>query len=287
VSPFAATQVAAQTDLTTAADTLKREVVTQANSFCQANGSNAAGTCTPGLFWVRGSGAVPRFLSTPCVTTDLTCFLNLDLSAAALRATALPPATHLPAAPENRGPFTPVTGTTPFVRALAATEQARLQMALDDIVQRVEELPEEKTLRLTASVTASPHTYGTLAEPKVTQVEDGFGELDLSGGMVVNGAGVLLIRRVVRLRNATLNWQGIVLVVGDGDLQVEDPAACGQVLGAVVVRDDARPDRKLDLDRVKRSGGCAPFAVNYSCEAVTRALMALMRTVSWIEKFGA
>lgn len=103
----------------------------------------------------------------------------------------------------------------------------------------------------------------------------------------MNGAGVLLIPRVVRLLNATLNWQGIVLVVGDGDLRIEDPAACGQVLGAVVVRDDAAPDRKLDLDKVERGAGCAPFAVNYSCEAVTRALTVLMRTVSWTEKFGA
>ena len=67
VSPFAATQVAAQNDLSTAADTLKREVVTRANSFCQANGSDAAGTCTPGLFWVRGSAGLPRFLSTPSI----------------------------------------------------------------------------------------------------------------------------------------------------------------------------------------------------------------------------
>ena len=287
VSPFAATQVAAQNDLSTAADTLKREVVTRANSFCQADGSDAAGTCTPGLFWVRGSAVLPRFLSTPCVATNPTCFLNLDLSAAALRATALPPATHLPAAPENRGPFTPVTGVSPFVRSLNATEQARLHMALDDLIQRADELPEEKTLRLTASVIAGTHTYGTLAEPKVTQVEEGLGELDLSGGAVVNGAGVLIIPRAVRLRNATLNWQGIVLVVGDGDLRVEDPAACGQVLGAVVVRDDATTNRKLDLDRVARSSGCAPFAVNYSCEAVTRALLVLIRTVSWAEKFGA
>ena len=90
VSPFAATQVAAQNDLSTAADALKREVVTRANSFCQADGSDVAGTCTPGLFWVRGSGVLPRFLSTPCVATDPTCFLNLDLSAAALRAAAQP-----------------------------------------------------------------------------------------------------------------------------------------------------------------------------------------------------
>jgi hypothetical protein len=287
VSPFATTQVAAQNDLVNAVDTLKREVVTRANGFCQADGSDAAGTCTPGLSWVRGSGALPLFTNAPCVAVDPSCFLNLDLAAAALRATALPPAANLPAAPDDRGPFTPPSGATPFVRALTAAEQTRLQTALDDIIQRVGELPEEKVLRITASLTAGTYTYGTFAEPKVTQVEDGPDELDLSSGAVVNGVGVLLIPRVVRLRNATLNWQGIVLVVGDGDLQVEDPAACGQILGAVVVRDDATPDRKLDLDQVQSGGGCTPLAINYSCETVTRSLTVLMRTVSWTEKFGA
>ena len=82
-------------------------------------------------------------------------------------------------------------------------------------------------------------------------------------------------------------WQGVVLVVGHGDLRVEDANACGQVLGAVVVRDDAAPDRKLDLNLVQRGGGCSPLAVNYSCETVSRALTLFMRTVSWTEKFGA
>jgi hypothetical protein len=70
-------------------------------------------------------------------------------------------------------------------------------------------------------------------------------------------------------------------------LSAEDAALCGQVLGAVLVHDDAMLDRKLDFDKVQRGGGCAPFAVNYSCEMVTRALTALLRTVSWVEKYGA
>ncbi|MGH7964854.1 MAG: hypothetical protein ACRERD_24080 [Candidatus Binatia bacterium] len=251
-----------------------------------AGGGDAAGTCTPGLAWVRGPGASPRFISTPCVITDPLCFLNLDLSVAALRATALPPEINLPAAPEDHGPFTPGTTALPFVRSLSVMEQTRLQTALDEIIQRITALPEEKILHLPTSLAGGTHTYGTVAEPKVTQVEDGIGSLDISSGAVMNGAGVLLIPRVLQLRDAIFNWQGLVLIVGDGDLRIEDPAACGQVLGAVVVRDDATLDRKLDLDRVERSGGCMPFTVNYSCEAATRALTVLMRTVSWIERLG-
>jgi hypothetical protein len=286
VSPFAVTQVAAQNDLITAVETLKREVVTRANNFCLADGSDGAGTCTPGLSWIRGAGALPRFTSGPCVITDPACFLNLDLSAVALRATAYPPDLHLPDPPENRGPFTPGDGTLPFVRPLNTTEQGRLHTAINDILQRAAELPEGKVLQITTSLTSGTHTYGVVTEPQVTHIEDGGSELDLSGGAVLNGAGILIIPRVTRLLNATLNWQGIVLILDDGDLRVEDPSACGQILGAVIIRDDATLDRKFDLDRVQTDGSCSSFAVNYSCEAVTRALTVLMRTVSWTEQLG-
>src|SRR5262245_26020343 len=126
---------------------------------------------------------------------------------------------------------------------------------------------------------------GTAGVSKVTQIEDGVSSLEMSWGAIITGVGILLVPRVLQLRNATLNWQGIIMITGDGDLRVEDPAACGQILGAIVIRDDPSPDRKFDLDLVERNASCSPFAVNYSCEAVTRALTVLMQTVSWIEKF--
>jgi hypothetical protein len=269
-----------------AANTLKQQIVTRANSFCQADGSNLAGSCTPGLSWIRGTGVTPRFLTGSCVATNPACFLNLDLSAAALRATGFPVSVHLPIMPEDRGPFAPIPGATSLVLLLNATERGRLQTAIDDILQQTAELPENKVLHISHSLSGGSFTYGTWNEPKVTQVEDGADALDVSDGAKVNGAGVLIIPRVVRLKNVTFNWQGIVLVAGDGDLQIEEANVCGHVLGAVVVRDDATPDRKLDLDLVRRGNGCPPFAVNYSCEAVSRALTLFMRTVSWTEKFG-
>ncbi|MCS6925164.1 MAG: hypothetical protein NZ578_04590 [Candidatus Binatia bacterium] len=286
IAPFAVTQASAQDNLIGALATLKREVVARANSFCLADGSSAEGPCTPGLAWVRGAGALPRFTSGPCVASDPACFLNLDLAAPALRAQAHPADLHLPRPPNDRGPFTPGAPIQPFVRLLSATEQTRLQTALRDIVARIDELPADTVLSITASITAGTHTYGTFARPRVTLVEDGGEALDVRGGAVVNGAGVLLVPRVLRLMNATLNWIGLVLITDDGDLRVEDPAACGQILGAVIVRDDAVFDRKFDLDLVQATGSCPPFAVNYSCEAVFRALTMLMRTVSWTEQSG-
>ena len=98
---------------------------------------------------------------------------------------------------------------------------------------------------------------------------------------------MLIISRGVRLKNATFNWQGLVFIMNNGDLQVDDPDACGQISGAVVIRDNATPNRKFDLDRVDDEAEvCDPFAVNYSCEAVNRALSLFMRTVSFREKFN-
>src|SRR5262249_37226470 len=118
-----------------------------------------------------------------------------------------------------------------------------------------------------------------------TLIEDGATAIEISGGATVNGTGILLIPRVVQLKNATLNWRGLIFIVGSGDLRVENAATCGQVTGSVVIRDDTLLDRKFDLDLVEATGSCSPFAVNYSCEATMRALTLLAQTVSWTEKF--
>ncbi len=287
VAPFATTQAAAQTDLFTAVATLKREIVTRANAFCLASGSSTVdGVCTPGLSWVRGTSALPRFYTDPCAATDPTCFVNVDLAQAALRATATPPAWYLPEPPQNRGPFAPTeTVTTPIVKLLSTSEQTRLRTALDEIITRSTALPSTQTFRISASITSGTHTYGTPETPRVTFIEDGATPIELSGGAVISGTGILLVPRVVLLRSATLNWHGLVLVLGDGDVRVEDAAACGQILGSVMIRDDAALNRKFDLDLVAGTGGCPPFAVNYSCEATARALALLAQTVSWTEKF--
>ena len=97
----------------------------------------------------------------------------------------------------------------------------------------------------------------------------------------------MTISRAGLLQNVTLHWQGIVLILDDGDLRATGPNVCGQILGAVVVQDDGKRDQKLDFDRVTRSSSCSPLAVNYSCETVTRALVLLQRTLSWTEQFDA
>lgn len=287
IAPYAITQAAAQVDLTTALVTLKREVVVRANTYCQADGgSTGGGICTPGLSWIRGSAAFPRFISSACGAMDPSCFVNLDLSAAALRATAQPPEEHLPPEPHDRGPFMPlVSATLPFARLLTVSEQSALPAQLDELLQRIADFPEEKKLTISTSIASGTHTYGTLEKPQLTMIEDGTGALGISGGAVLNGVGILFLPRVLQLHEATVNWHGLIVIVGDGDLRASHPAVCGQIVGAVVIRDDATGDRKLDLDVIQHTGSCPRFAVNYSCEALARALALLMRTDSRMEKF--
>ena len=270
ISPFATARSSARSDLSAALSSLKRGIVERANSFCQADGGSA---CTPGLFWVRGTDSLPRFRTDACEAGEPGCFLNLDLSASALRADRLPPA--------DRGPFAP--GPAPLVRALSPPQRNHTHKALLDIVGRLPDLPAEKLLFLRSSLLAGTHTYGTPEAPKVTWIEDGGGPLDLDGGAVVRGAGLLLISRVVRLGRASLNWRGLVLIVDNGDLRVTDAGACGHILGAVVIRDNAVPNQKFDLDRVRAGPRCRPFTVSYSCDAVHRALNLFMRTVAFRE----
>jgi hypothetical protein len=212
IAPYGVTQPTAQGDLTAALATLKREVVARANAYCQAGGgSSGGGVCTPGLSWIRGRAALPRFTSDTCVATDPSCFVNLDLSAAALRATAQPPEEHPLPPPQDRGPFAPaVAPTLPFARLLTASEQSTIHAELDELMQRIGEIPDEKKLTISTNIASGTHTYGTLEKPQLTMVEDGAGALDISGGAVLNGAGILFIPRVLQLREATLNWQGLV-----------------------------------------------------------------------------
>ncbi len=280
ISPFATARSSAHSDLLAALSSLKRGIVERANSFCQADGGSA---CTPGLFWVRGADSLPRFRTDACEAADPDCFLNLKLSAPALRATGLPPGLHTPPPPHDHGPFAP--GPVSLVRPLSPPQRNHTRKALLDIVDRLPDLPAEKLLFLRSSLLAGTHTYGTPEAPKVTWVEDGGGPLDLDGGAVVRGAGLLLISRVVRLGRASLNWRGLVLIVDGGDLRVTDAGACGHILGAVVIRDNAVPNQKFDLDRVRAGPRCRPFTVSYSCDAVHRALNLFMRTVAFREGF--
>ena len=288
VAPFAVAQPAAQSAIVTAADALKQRLVTRANHFCDAaGGSTGSGSCTPGLAWLRGPAALPRFTAGTCAATDPACFVNLDLSAAALRATAQPAELHVALPPDDRGPFHPGTAADAFVRILDAAQRTQLAAALTEVRTRVAALPDDQVLDITDDLGSGMHTYGTPTAPRVTRVRGGTDPLRIGNDARLSGAGVLVVSRAVELDRASLNWHGLVMLVDDGALRAAEPEVCGRILGAVVVDASAATSAvgsgRFDLNRIARRD-CVPLAVAYSCETVSRALVLLQQTLSWTER---
>lgn len=287
VAPFAVAQPAAQSAFVTAADALKQRLVTRANHFCDAAGrSTGSGSCTPGLSWLRGPAALPRFTAGTCAATDPACFVTLDLSAAVLRAAAQPAELHVALPPDDRGPFHPGTAADAFVGLLDAAQLTQLAAALAEVRTRVAALPDGQVLDVTEDLGSGTHTYGTPTAPRVTRVRGGTGPLRIGNGARLSGAGVLVVSRAVELGQASLDWHGLVLLVDDGALRAAAPEVCGRILGAVVVDASAATGAgsgRFDLNRVARRD-CAPLAVAYSCETVSRALVLLQQTLSWTER---
>ena len=204
-----------------------------------------------------------------------------------MRATAQPAHIHLPEPPNDRGPLAPGPGILPFAYLLAAEERQQLPTALSEMLQHIAKLPPEEVLTISHSIGRGVHTYGTTEQPRITQIQDRQGSPRIYNQAQVHGAGILIVPRMLLLRNVTFQWEGIVLVLDDGDLCATGPRVCGQILGAIIVQDNSALDRKLDLDLVTGSSACTPLSESYSCEAVSRALFLLQRTLSWTEQFDA
>ena len=161
-------------DLSAALSNLKRGIVERANSFCQADGGSAAGSCTPGLFWVRGADSLPRFRNDAC-EAGLTraAFSTSTSQPQPCGPTACRPDSTPRCRPYDHGPFAP--GPVSLVRPLSPPQRNRTRKALLDIVDRLPDLPAEKLLFVRSSLLAGTHTYGTPEAPKVTWIEDGAG----------------------------------------------------------------------------------------------------------------
>ncbi|MFQ5916968.1 MAG: hypothetical protein ACE5I0_04065 [Candidatus Binatia bacterium] len=291
VSPFAGTESGANTDITDAADNLKRRIVQRANSFCPGT------DCTDGLNYVEGLGLTDQ--QNDCPGTQ--CYENLDLSARELRG-----ATDATPLVDQRGPFTPID-PLPLVKPLTSTEVIQLQQSIADIIELSNSSSASKKNCISADIREGTSTFGTPSDPKITYVlkapcpsnptyiagvQQG-ADLDIKDGAVVNGAGILIVPKRLRIRDATFNWQGIVLVVEDGDFRADTGGGgsgntCGAINGALILQDDQGNDTKLDLDKVT-DGGCTspdkPFSINFSCDAVNVSLRSLLKQISWVEKF--
>jgi len=292
VSPFAGTESGANTDITDKADDLKRRIVQRAKDLCPSSPD-----CTYGLDYVNSD---LKLKDDPSFCPGTKCFKNLDLSEPKLRSD--PAATPLV---DQRGPFTPID-PLPLVKQVTGSELAQLQQSIADIIEISNSSPASKKNCISADIRGGTSTFGTPTDPKITYIlkdcpsnpkyvagsTQGV-DLDIKDGAVVNGAGILIIPKRLRLRVATFNWQGIVLVVGGGDFRAEPTGggsanSCGAINGALILQDDQGNDTKLDMDKVSEDGCTSPnkpFAINFSCDAVNASLQPLLKQISWVEKF--
>ena len=343
ISPIAGTTNNLNTDVTGRVDSLKDNIVKESFN-CNETGTDCppglfwVRGSLPGANYryIRSGTDCP---GCGCPTNPLLpqCYQNLDLSAPELWATAVtdnlvnPPAVTIPVAPNDRGPFmydTPANVTDPnLVKVLTSTEVTQLQKAINDILDFAINAQASEKVCIVGDISGGTQTIGTWTDPKIAIVSDpnsnnlrmkalstaapcsgagGSGnDLDVKDGAVVDGAGILIVPKRLRIEDATFNWQGIVVVLDDGDLRVTDSDACGTIIGAVILQDLQGNDPKLDLDTVEQQGNggvcavrpplgcnpytnqCTPFSINYSCEAVDNALGNLiLQTISWSEKYG-
>ena len=293
VSPFAGTESGANTDITDKVDELKSKIVERAKSFCNPSTNPS---CTDGLNYVKGLD----LKDTPGFCPDgLNCYNKLDLSKGELRG-----ATDTTPEVDKRGPFTP--SDVPLVKQLTGNELLQFQESIADIIEFSNSSPASKKNCISADIKGGTSTFGTPSDPEITYIlkdcpsnptyvagSTQGADLDIKDGAVVNGAGIMIVPKRLRIRDATFNWQGIVLVVEDGDFRVGASGggsenSCGAINGSLILQDDQGNDTKLDMDKVSGDGCTSPnkpFAINFSCDAVNVSLQFLLKQISWVEKF--
>jgi len=117
-------------------------------------------------------------------------------------------------------------------------------------------------------------TYGSATDPKLVTAD---ADLRIRNGTTFTGFGILVIDKLLDIRDSTFNWTGIVLVQGN-NLRLESRTSTGQLNGALFLDGRAgMPTRDMDknTDNVK---------ITYSCKALKLASnVAPMRTLGWIE----
>src|SRR4029077_4756261 len=100
-------------------------------------------------------------------------------------------------------------------------------------------------------------SYGDKDHPAVVVISDP--TLSLQGGTVLSGYGVLVIPYALEISNATLRWNGIVVVKSAGGHVTVNAGATGFINGALLMQ----PGSALNLQN-----SATAFRLTYSCEAI-------------------
>lgn len=269
------------TEMQGALDNLRQNIVQRANDFCNANGTNANGkTCTPGLWWVRGTDPSPRFTQSNCDPTSTNCYKNLDLSAPQLDALAGIPAPDVPSMTlASQNPTAPFIGAPGNVNSsISQVSSNSLQNQISTVTQAVnDDAGQPNFITIQSSTINSNVTYGSLDNPAVVIAGDP-GGLEIQNGANVTGFGILVVPNNFRIDAANFQWTGIVLVEPpSGEFRL-DTGASGFINGALMLQSGSTTNvRTSDSDSNN-------FTISYSCDAIDLAFRSVpLKIISYSE----
>ena len=278
VSPLSTDGAQATTRSLNELDALRSNIVTRANGECEQNGETKCllpgdtGCCTPGLWWIRGSAVTPRF----DINDD--SYKSLDLRAPQLHAIdadyaagTQPPTMILPAQPT--APFDGAAGTVD--QLVEQVPPADLQDDLDAIQELIDAYPAAVDIDITTGnfTTGGTFTYGSATDPRLVTAH---ADVRIRNGTTFTGFGILVIDKLLDIRDSTFNWTGIVLVQGNNP-RLESRTSTGQLKGALFL-DAWAGMPTLDMDK-----NTDYVKITYSCEAINLASnVAPMQTLGWI-----
>jgi hypothetical protein len=115
---------------------------------------------------------------------------------------------------------------------------------------------------ITASAANLAPSYGTSTAPAIVVITDS--TLSLQNNVVLSGYGLLIIPSALEISNATLQWNGIVVIQSPTGHVTLNSGATGFINGALLIQ----PGAALNL--LSSSGA---FRLTYSCDAVDLPFM--------------
>jgi hypothetical protein len=295
-------------------DQMRKNIVDTANASCNADGTNlGSNICSPGLWWVRGTDAATRFVtsvttggsggggSTPggsghdggggpdggsdgsndmhraptgiattaCDSTNPSCFSNLNLAAPELFAIGATSGAHVPTMTLAANATAPFVGNSGNQADSTIYQPAGQQTVSNQItaVNNLVAISRNKGNYFTASSTTLAHSYGTSASPAVVVITDS--TLSLQNGASLSGYGVLVVPSALEISNASLFWNGVILVNSTTGHVTVGSGANGSINGALLLS----PGAVFNFSN--SSSANASFRISYSCDAIDLAFSTL------------
>jgi hypothetical protein len=242
------------------------------------SGSGGGGGSTPGGSGHDGGGsgsdgdmhrAPTGIATTSCDSTNPSCFTNLDLAAPELFAVSATSGTHVPTmtlAANATAPFVGNSGnqTDSTIYQPAGTQTVSNQVtAVNNLVA----VSQSKGNYFTVSSTALARNYGTSTAPAVVVITDP--TLSLQNGASLSGYGVLVVPSALEISNASLSWNGVVLVNSATGHVTVGSGANGYINGALLLA----PGAVFNFSN--SSSTAASFRISYSCDAIDLAFSTL------------